>query len=108
MADPIVRVRDLRYRYPGTDQDVLRIPFLDVTGSGLIALTDSETGQPLLIDTGDARVRERYAALARERRDKLYANFRRLGIDAFDVRTTEPVTGPLTAYLRAKERRRYR
>jgi hypothetical protein len=38
-TDPLIRIRDLRYRYPGAAHDVLRIPFLDVNGTGLIAIT---------------------------------------------------------------------
>lgn len=49
--DPLVRIRDLRYRYPGADHDVLRIPFLDVNGAGLIAITGpSGAGKSTLIE----------------------------------------------------------
>lgn len=50
-VDPLVRVRDLRYRYPGADCDVLRIPFLDITGRGMIAITGpSGAGKSTLIE----------------------------------------------------------
>lgn len=46
-----IRVRDLRYRYPGTDRDVLRIPFLDIRGRGMIAITGpSGAGKSTLIE----------------------------------------------------------
>ena len=35
---PLVRIRDLAYSYPG-GPEILRIPALDVSGRGLIAIT---------------------------------------------------------------------
>lgn len=57
----LVRIRDLRYRYPGADHDVLRIPFLDVTGHGLIAVTGpSGAGKSTLIELLAGTLREDY------------------------------------------------
>jgi ABC-type lipoprotein export system ATPase subunit len=50
-ADPLVRIRDLRYRYPEHEKDVLRISSLDIRGSGLIALTGlSGAGKTTLVE----------------------------------------------------------
>lgn len=50
-AEPLVRIRDLRYRYAGSGVDVLRIPFLDIRGNGLTALTGaSGAGKSTLVE----------------------------------------------------------
>lgn len=58
---PLIEVRDLRYRYPGTDRDILRIPFLDVTGQGMIAITGpSGAGKSTLIELLAGTLRGEY------------------------------------------------
>jgi putative ABC transport system ATP-binding protein len=59
--EPLIRIRDLHYRYPGTDQDVLNIPFLDVSGHGLIAITGpSGVGKTTLVELLAGTLREDY------------------------------------------------
>lgn len=63
---PVVRIRDLRFRYPGTTQDTLQIPVLDVSGRGLIALTGpSGAGKSTLIELLAGTLREPYAGSVR-------------------------------------------
>ena len=38
-APAVVHIFGLRYRYPGSDRDVLRIPSLEISGPGLTAIT---------------------------------------------------------------------
>jgi ABC-type lipoprotein export system ATPase subunit len=46
-----VRIRDLRFRYPGGERDVLRIHSLDIRGAGLIALSGlSGAGKTTLVE----------------------------------------------------------
>ena len=60
-AAALVRIRDLRYRYPGTSDDILRIPSLEVSGSGLIALTGpSGAGKTTLVELLAGTLREGY------------------------------------------------
>src|SRR5215471_18497140 len=60
-AEPLVRIRDLRYRYAGSAEDVLRIPFLDIQGAGLIALTGaSGAGKSTLVELIAGTLREPY------------------------------------------------
>lgn len=61
-TEPLIRIRDLRFRYPGSDHDVLRIPFLDVGGTGLIAVTGpSAAGKSTLIEILAGTLRGNYS-----------------------------------------------
>jgi ABC-type lipoprotein export system ATPase subunit len=56
-----VHIRNLHYRYPGTSEDILRIPSLEVSGSGLIALTGpSGAGKTTLVELLAGTLREDY------------------------------------------------
>ena len=74
--------------------------------SGLWPLCDSETGETVLVDLSDARVRTAYAkaaAAAREKRERL---FRKLSLDAVRIRPGDDYVAPLAALFRARARRR--
>lgn len=73
---------------------------------GLVELTDAETARRVTIDTGDRRVRRRFAALAQARRDLLVDSFRRLGADPIRIATGESFVDPIAAYFRRREGRR--
>lgn len=57
---------------------------------GLITLEDAETGETVEIDTGNRSVRERYAKLAAERRNKFQSGMRKKGLDWIEARTDQP------------------
>ena len=72
---------------------------------GLIALQDAETGQQILLDTGDSRLRrefEQRAAAARRDRERM---LRGVDVDAIVVRTDRPYTEALLRFFRMRERR---
>ncbi len=57
----LVEIRNLRFRYPGGNQDTLRIPALIVSGRGLIALTGpSGAGKSTLVELLAGTLREPY------------------------------------------------
>jgi D-methionine transport system ATP-binding protein len=57
----VITVRDLRFGYPGSSQDVLRVPFLDVPADGMIAVTGpSGAGKSTLIELLAGTLREPY------------------------------------------------
>jgi uncharacterized protein (DUF58 family) len=72
---------------------------------GLVELQDAETGERLLVDTGDAHLRrefEQRAEAARRERDRM---LRSVDVDAIAVRTDRPYTEALLRFFRMRERR---
>lgn len=87
--------------------DVVPVAFTDpadveLPGAGVLRLADAETGRAFTLDTGDPRVRERYAREARVEREAVRAVFRRLGLDAVELRTDAPWSAPLLAFFRRR------
>jgi len=71
-----------------------------------VELLDPETGEQLLVDTSSRAVRTRFAELARRRAERLRSEFRKVRLDAVEVRTGTPFVEPLTTFFRRRERRR--
>ncbi|HPM24885.1 MAG TPA: DUF58 domain-containing protein [Phycisphaerae bacterium] len=71
-----------------------------------VELLDPETGEQLLVDTSSRAVRTRFAELARRRAERLRSEFRKVRLDAVEVRTGTPFIEPLTTFFRRRERRR--
>lgn len=78
---------------------------VELPDAGVIVMEDAETGEQLLVDTGDPVFRQRFAALAAEREGSLRASFSRAGVDLFDVGTDEDL---VVALVRMAERRKKR
>jgi putative ABC transport system ATP-binding protein len=58
---PLIQIRGLRFRYQGSDRDVLRIPALDVAGRGMTAITGpSGVGKSTLIELLAGTLRSPY------------------------------------------------
>lgn len=72
---------------------------------GLLRLVDPETGREEVADTADAGVRAAFAARAQAGRDGVTALFRRLGLEAVELRTDRPVAAALLSFFRRRERR---
>ncbi len=73
---------------------------------GLLELTDSETGQTAVIDTGSAQVRERYGRSAQIRQTELDFLFRNLQIDAVKIHTDQGYVDPLVKFFQARHKKR--
>jgi uncharacterized protein (DUF58 family) len=71
-----------------------------------VELYDTELGEQLLVDTTSRPFRERFGRLAAQRRERLLADFRKLGIDVVDVETGQPFVDPLRRFFRHRGRRR--
>jgi uncharacterized protein (DUF58 family) len=75
---------------------------------GLATFEDWETGEAVVVDTGDKRVREHYARTMQRVRADRSTLFRKLGLDECVVRTDRPFAKPLRDLFarRAKRLRR--
>ncbi|HEU5074047.1 MAG TPA: DUF58 domain-containing protein [Polyangiaceae bacterium] len=75
---------------------------------GLAHFEDPETGETILVDTSDARVRAYYKDRMRQARDTHVKVFRKLGLDHVVVRTDQPYIKPLRDLFARRARRAHR
>ena len=78
---------------------------LSLPGIGLIELQDAETGEEVLVDTGDAVWRRQYAEYNEALREARDQQFRVTGVDAIHIRTDEPYIDPLLQFFKLRERK---
>lgn len=71
--------------------------------AGLLELEDRETGERVVVDAGDARVRAWYETRAKERAKELERTFRRAGCGQLTVAAEVGVATPLLRFLRQRE-----
>lgn len=67
---------------------------------GLVHLTDAETGETVVLDTGSVRARRTFAMHAGARRAEIAALFRRIRMDHITIRTDENYVEPLVRFFR--------
>jgi uncharacterized protein (DUF58 family) len=73
---------------------------------GLVTLEDLESGRRLVVDTGDARLREEFAAAARAEEEALQRLFREARVDSIPVSTDGDAVEALIRFFRARARRK--
>ena len=78
---------------------------LSLPGIGLVELQDAETGEEVLIDTGNAEWRRQYAEYNEALREDRDQQFRVTGVDAVHIRTDEPYIDPLLQFFKLRERK---
>jgi uncharacterized protein (DUF58 family) len=72
---------------------------------GLVELEEAESGTRYVLDTGDPRVREAFAARAAAARAERDRMLRGADVDAIVVGTDRPYTEALLRFFRMRERR---
>jgi uncharacterized protein (DUF58 family) len=77
----------LRMRHSVLAAEIVDPREAEVPAIGRLALVDPETGARIEVDTSSRRVRERFAALERERRETLTRELRRLRVDHVTLAT---------------------
>ncbi|MFC1523921.1 DUF58 domain-containing protein [Thermodesulfobacteriota bacterium] len=79
----------------------------DVPGVGLIELEDAETGEVMLLDTSDRRVRDTFASLGRDRLRRLDEQFAAKGVDHIPIMTDHDYLQDLMRFFKTREKRRH-
>ncbi len=78
---------------------------LDVPNTGLVSLSDTETGEQILVDTASATARKKFNITARARHLELKATLARFNIDQIDIRTDRDYMSDLIRFFQTRERR---
>lgn len=90
--------------------DLIPITLLDpreetLPNIGFLILMDAETGENILVDTHDPRVRATYARLAADDAAARTRTFRRMGLDSMILRTDTPYVDTLVHFFKRREKR---
>lgn len=75
---------------------------------GIITLEDPETGQQLVVDTGDRKLRENFRAAAQAQAEKLENQFKKSRVDRLVISTGEDLLPALVKFLQARRFRHHR
>jgi uncharacterized protein (DUF58 family) len=73
--------------------------------SGWIELSDAETGQRVLVDTGNRLFRDRMTRLSEQRREQRRHALTASGVDHLELDTANDYTAPLRRHFAARARR---
>ncbi|RTZ96377.1 MAG: DUF58 domain-containing protein [Deltaproteobacteria bacterium] len=77
----------------------------DLPDVGWLTLEDAETGEQILLNTGDSRIRKAYADLAADQHEHLRSTMRKSGIDLLELSTGSAYIPPLIRFFRSRTRR---
>ena len=75
---------------------------------GRLTLRDAETGEVMEVNTGDRAKRARFAQQRSQEQAELQRLFRKVGVDAIQVRTDQPYGAALGRFFETREKRRMR
>jgi uncharacterized protein (DUF58 family) len=98
-------LRRLTLRHEVLAVEVVDPRELELPDVGLLELVDPETGRSREVQTGDARLRARFAAAAAARRERLAAGFRAAGVDHLVLRTDRDWLGDVVAFVTTRRDR---
>jgi uncharacterized protein (DUF58 family) len=98
-------LRRLAVRHETLCVEVVDPRELELPDVGVIDLVDPETGRRREIQTGDARLRARYAAAAADRRARLTTTMRAAGADHLVLRTDRDWLHDVVAFVATRRQR---
>jgi uncharacterized protein (DUF58 family) len=110
ISDFIARDYETALRITNKKHDVIAINITDprereLPKVGMVALEDAETGETLLVDTGDEQVRTAYRVLSEKKFEQRLSAFKASNIDYIDIRTETPYIDTLLKFFRMREKR---
>lgn len=108
--DPMSREAQSALRQVNRRHDLVAVQIADrfeneLPDIGLIVLKDSETGEVLEVDTGNAKLRRRFAEERGLAQSSLRRQFRSMGIDAIHLRTDEDYSPALARFFENREKK---
>lgn len=74
--------------------------------AGMVEITDNETGEQLLVDSGSKRVRDNFARISATHRNELATRLKKQAIDHIPIITDQDYVGELVNFFKTRERRR--
>lgn len=92
-------------RYDLIGLQIFDIREQDMPELGLIHFKNTETGELILVDSDDARMRQNYALNWKKFNENLDLMLRRAGVDHVKIRTDQSYISPLLLLLRRRERK---
>ena len=97
-------------RVVSSKHDVIAIKLTDkletqLPDAGLISLVDAETGENVVVDTSDERIRNSYSALRRAQQERLEKMFKKMNLDHITIKTGESYVEPLYKFFRKRAKR---
>jgi uncharacterized protein (DUF58 family) len=95
----------LAYRHDVVPVALTDAAELELPEAGLIQVTDPETGQLVVFNSSDPAQRQAFARTVAEERAAVRRAFRRLGVDAIELRTDQPISTAILSFFRRRERR---
>ena len=78
---------------------------LELPDIGFIDLMDAETGERILVDTSDKKVRRTFRALGIQRQEQLKKQFRQMNADAISIETDRSYVDSLVKFFKMREKR---
>lgn len=74
--------------------------------SGIIQLEDSETGEPILVNSRSKNVRDLFEKQVNDELNEIDRSFKLMGIDKVNIDTSKPYAEPLIRLFKQRERRK--
>ncbi|GIK58286.1 MAG: DUF58 domain-containing protein [Chloroflexi bacterium] len=78
----------------------------ELPDAGMIVVEDAETGEQLLVDTGDAGFRRRFYAAAARREATLKQDLQKAGVDLYAISTEEDLVSAIVRMAALRKKRR--
>ncbi len=78
---------------------------IELPDIGTIIFEDAETGEQLLLDTGDKKFRKRFNDAALRREYEINVHFRQVGVDVLPLSTEDDLVRAIVRYAARKKRR---
>jgi uncharacterized protein (DUF58 family) len=79
---------------------------VELPNVGVVVIEDSETGEQMLVDTGDQKFRRRFLEAARRRESNLSQTFQQAGVDLLSLSTEEDLVRSILHFAELRKRSR--